>query len=72
MTEYELIKRYKGGQGQADTSKFKQLIFKFLNRIFIMNTFKLDNGLGRQLGTMGHLQGTHGHYDRSSLLDKRR
>lgn len=28
--------------------------------------------IDRQLGRMGHLDGTRGHYDRSSLLDKRR
>ena len=28
--------------------------------------------IDRQLGRMGHLNGTRGHYDRSSLLDKRR
>ena len=42
-----IILRNKGGQGQADTPKFKQLIFKFLNRIFIMNTFKVEGDLGR-------------------------
>ena len=28
--------------------------------------------IDRQLGRMGHLNGTRGHYDRSTLLDKRR
>ena len=28
--------------------------------------------IDRQLGRMGHLDGTRGHYDRSTLLDKRR
>ena len=37
-----------------------------------MNTFKVKGDLGRQSGRMDHLQGTRGHYDRSSLLDKRR
>ena len=42
-----IITWYKGGQGQVDTPKFKQLIFQFLNRIFIMNTFKVEGDLGR-------------------------
>ena len=28
--------------------------------------------IDRQLGRMGHLNGTRGHYDRSTLLEKRR
>ena len=27
--------------------------------------------IDRQLGRMGHLNGTRGHYDRSTLLDKK-
>jgi len=41
-----------------------------------INTLK-ENGfeyevIDRQLGRKGHLNGTRGHYDRSTLLDKRR
>ena len=53
------------------------LVGKYKMIIRIFQLFKISRKLGyeiidRQLGRMGHLNGTRGHYDRSTLLDKRR
>ena len=43
-----IILKYKGGQRQADNPpNSSNFIFKFLNRIFIINTFKVEGDLAR-------------------------
>ena len=46
LESYAIITRYKGGQDQVDTPKFKQFISRFLRDKLVMYQFNLKGDMG--------------------------